>query len=89
MMAKPWTWLFGLCAGLVVLFGVIKWHKAASRQERVCPSSMVCRFNDISKLEKVPPVSAESVRPLFSQPLFSLVRANRASHTRRVMDDMS
>ncbi len=71
-MARPWMWLCSICVGLIALFGVIKWQKVSSRQQRLCSSSMVCRFNDISKLEKVPPVSAESVRPLFSQPLFFL-----------------
>lgn len=72
MSAKPWMWLFGLCLGLSAIFGMIKWHKYAMRQDRVFSSSMVCRLNDISKLDKVPPVTAESVRPLFSQPLFFL-----------------
>jgi hypothetical protein len=72
MIAKPWMWLFGLCICLGVVFAIIKWHRYSSRQERLCPTSAVCRLNDISKLEKIPSVPTESVRPLFVQPLFFL-----------------
>lgn len=69
---RPWIFLAVLFTAVLACFSLIKWNKFRSRQARLCPSSSLCRHNDVSIREKVPAVSAESLRPLCGQPLFFL-----------------
>jgi hypothetical protein len=69
---RPWIFLSVLFVVIVGCFGVIKWCRFRSRQARLCTSSALCRFNDVQLKEKAPHVAADTLRPLFCQPLFFL-----------------
>ena len=69
---RPWTCLAVVFVVIASCFTVIKWCKYRSRQERLCSPSALCRLKDISFKEKVPAVSADTLRPLYGQSLFFL-----------------
>ncbi len=69
---RPLIFLSALFMVILTCFCVIKWHKFHARQARLCTSSMICRFKDLAPQGKLPSVSADVLRPLFSQPLFFL-----------------
>lgn len=72
MKIKPWMWVCGGCLCLIVILGIIKWRKCCSTKEKVSTVTKVCRYNDLARQERGPTISAESLHPLVTQPLFCL-----------------
>ena len=71
--------LLSVLFGVVLLsFGAVKWNKCQARRARLCTPAAVCRLNDLSLRGKIPPSSADLVRPLFSQPLFFLGKGRQS-----------
>ena len=75
---RPLFFLSVLFGVALFSFGVVKWNRYQSRQARLCTPSILCRLNDLSLRSKVPPASAEALRPLFSQPLFFLGKGRQS-----------
>ena len=75
---RPWVFLTVLFGVTALCFTVIKWHKFHAREARLCTPAVLCRLGDIPSQAKVPPVSAEALRPLLSQPLFFLGEGRQA-----------
>jgi hypothetical protein len=69
---RPLIFLSVLFGVALLSFGAVKWHKYQARQARLCAPAVICHIGDITPHGKVPSVSAEAIRPLFSQPLFFL-----------------
>ena len=75
---RPLFFLSVLFGVALLSFGIVKWNKYHARQARLCTPSILCRLNDLSLRAKVPPASAELIRPLFSQPLFFLGKGRQS-----------
>ena len=69
---RPVIFLSVLFGVALLSFGAVKWHKYHARQARLCTPAALCHIGDISPRGKIPPSSADIIRPLFSQPLFFL-----------------
>ena len=69
---RPLIFLSVFFGVALLSFGAIKWHKYHARQARLCTPAVLCHIGDVSPRGKVPPSSADVIRPLFSQPLFFL-----------------
>lgn len=77
-MRRPWTFLSVLFIVFLACFSVIKWNRYRSRQARLCTTSTLCRIQELGPLAKAPPVSLETLHPLFSQPLFFLGKGKQS-----------
>ena len=77
MRIRPWMLPCGVFLCVIVIFGMVKARKCFSPQNQVPTVTRVCRHHDLPRREKGTPISPESIRPLATQPLFVLGKAQQ------------